>query len=237
MKEVWRGVVTEYGDYRDLYEVSNLGNVRSLDRMCWNGNSWFLKKGRLLKLFKDSNGYFYVQLSKDGKTKHASVHRLVALAFIPNINNLPQVNHKDENKENNRIDNLEWCTHEYNQNYGTKNERASKKRKGTKRSEEAKIKYRKTMKDRGHPMQGRTGKDNPNSKEVMQFSLEGELLQIWGSINEVERNTDFKCSNISVSCKKKKPYRKHFWIYTSDYNKMSHEEFMEIINNYKKKIK
>ena len=236
MKEIWRGIVTEYGDYRELYEVSNFGRVRSLDRMCWNGNSWFLKKGRLLKLLKDSNGYFYVNLSKDGVNKHASVHRLVALAFIPNLNNLPQVNHKDENKENNRIDNLEWCTHEYNQNYGTKKERTSKKMKGAKRSEEAKVKYRETMKDRGHPMLGRTGKDNPTSKEVMQFSLEGELLQIWGSINEVERNTDFKCSNISISCRKKKPYRKHFWIYTSDYNKMTHEEFMEIINNYKKKF-
>ena len=219
-KEIWLTI-----KHNDNYEVSNLGNVRSKKR---NIN---------LKPFTTSNNYLKVKLSKNNKQIDYFVHRLVAQAFIPNPNNLPQVNHKDENKENNRVDNLEWCTHEYNQNYGTKNERLSKKKKGIKWSEEAKQKYRKTMKDRGHPMQGRTGKDNPNSKEVMQFSLEGELLQIWGSINEVERNTDFKCSNISVSCKKKKPYRKHFWIYTSDYNKMSHEEFMEIINNYKKKIK
>ena len=68
----------------------------------------------------DKKHYMEVNLSKNNKVTHYLIHRLVAQAFIPNPNNLPQVNHKDENRENNRVDNLEWCTAEYNTNYGTR---------------------------------------------------------------------------------------------------------------------
>ena len=71
----------------------------------------------------------FVQLYKNGVMKNEHIHRLVALTFIPNPNNLPQVNHKDEDKSNNCVDNLEWCEHKYNVNYGTAIERASKSRK------------------------------------------------------------------------------------------------------------
>lgn len=71
-------------------------------------------------------GYYRLQLSKDNKTTNKQVHRLVAEAFIPNPDNLPCVNHKDENKLNNCVDNLEWCTQEYNNSYGTKGQRISK---------------------------------------------------------------------------------------------------------------
>ena len=82
--------------------------------------------GRALKPVKDKDGYLFVNLYKNGRPKIFKVHRLVAETFIPNPNNLPCVNHKDENKTNNTVENLEWCTHEYNINYGTHNERANK---------------------------------------------------------------------------------------------------------------
>lgn len=86
------------------------------------------KTGRVLKQIKQ-HGYLRVGLCRNGKQKLFSVHRLVAEAFIPNPNNLPCVNHKDENPLNNNVENLEWCTCEYNNNYGTRKERAIKNKK------------------------------------------------------------------------------------------------------------
>lgn len=84
------------------------------------GNVRKTKSERLLKPFDTGRGYLNVKLSKDNIAKTISIHRLVAKAFIENPKNLEQVNHKDENKQNNNVENLEWCTHKYNQNYGTK---------------------------------------------------------------------------------------------------------------------
>ena len=82
-----------------------------------------------MKPSKSTKGYFQLDISLDGRKRkhrvHLAVHRLVAMAFIPNPDNLPQVNHKDENKENNHVDNLEWCTNEYNCHYGTHIERVA----------------------------------------------------------------------------------------------------------------
>lgn len=77
----------------------------------------------MLKLVKSTPGYYIVHLQKDGKAKTVHVHRLVAMAFIPNPNNLPFINHKDETRTNNRVENLEWCTPQYNLRYGTYQER------------------------------------------------------------------------------------------------------------------
>ena len=132
MEEIWKDIV----GYEGLYQVSNCGRVKSLSRYMNNKNGGkSLLKERILKSAYTKKGYLRVGLCKYSKTKPFSVHRLVAQAFIPNPNNLPQVNHKDENKENNFVyinedgtadlekSNLEWCTNEYNSNYGTKNER------------------------------------------------------------------------------------------------------------------
>lgn len=118
-KEIWKAIK----GYEGLYEVSNLGNVRSLDRIDRINHFW---KGNMLKL-KNDKGYYRATLCKDGNKKMFFIHRLVAEAFILNPNNYPIINHKDENPLNNRVENLEWCTHQYNSNYGTCIERRAEK--------------------------------------------------------------------------------------------------------------
>ena len=118
--EVWRPVK----GFEGFYEVSDQGRVRSLDRVVRGANAMsdsyqINLKGRILNKGTALNGYQFVVLSKEGKHKHATVHRLVAEAFIPNPDNLPEINHKDENKANNVVSNLEWCDRSYNVNYGT----------------------------------------------------------------------------------------------------------------------
>ena len=112
--EEWRDVV----GYEGLYEISNFGRVKSLN---------YRKTGEegLLSPQPTSRDYLQVGLSKNGKRKIYSIHRLVAIAFIPNPNDYPEVNHKDEDKSNNCVDNLEWCTSKYNANYGTRSKRQS----------------------------------------------------------------------------------------------------------------
>lgn len=117
MIEDWRAIP----GYEGLYEVSNQGRVRSLDRY---DNIGRMRKKRYIKLLLSSSGYFSVGLSKNGNVTVYLVHRLVVQVFIPNPDGLPQVNHKDEDKTNNSVDNLEWCSAEYNSNYGTARERA-----------------------------------------------------------------------------------------------------------------
>lgn len=106
--------------YEGLYQISNLGRVKSLPR---NGT---INAERILKSTINNSGYNTVILAKQNKCQTHFVHRLVAEAFIPNPDNLSQVNHKDENKLNNDASNLEWCTPSYNVNYGTRNDKASK---------------------------------------------------------------------------------------------------------------
>ena len=108
--EIWAPVK----DFEEFYEVSNEGVVRSKDRICDEGRT---SKGRTIKQWENRRGYKMVTLSKHGKQKHFPVHRLVAIAYLENPENLPCVNHKDENKKNNSVENLEWCDHQYNNTY------------------------------------------------------------------------------------------------------------------------
>ena len=125
MKEIWKDIE----GYEGIYQVSNKGRVKSLKRkICSNSNNH--KYNTLSeKLLKLSGGGKYIQviLCKDGKTSAKLVHRLVAQAFIPNPNNLPCVNHKDENKKNNDVRNLEWCTYKYNNEYNGRIEKCKDK--------------------------------------------------------------------------------------------------------------
>lgn len=117
MEKVWKDIP----GYENIYQVNNFGEVRSYDKYvpCKNGRKFF-SKSRILKLGTHKRGYKTIMLHKDGKVKLWLVHRLVALVFIPNPNNYEQVNHKDEDKTNNRVDNLEWCDNWYNSHYGTR---------------------------------------------------------------------------------------------------------------------
>jgi hypothetical protein len=119
MNEEWRPIPA----YEGLYEVSNLGRVKSLRRTVKRGISYNTVPERILKPFPHRDGYELVKLCKNSNEKTVKVHRLVAESFLNNPRDLPEVNHKDENKGNNNSDNLEWCTRCYNNNYGTRKER------------------------------------------------------------------------------------------------------------------
>lgn len=126
MLEIWKDIK----GYEGLYQVSNLGRIKSLERTIevkTKHSTCRTIKERILKPEKcKSTQYLYVNLNKFGNVKHCTVHRLVAEAFIPNPDNLPQINHLDENRSNNCADNLEWCTNKHNCNYGKHNYNMSK---------------------------------------------------------------------------------------------------------------
>lgn len=157
--------------YEDLYEVSSFGRVRSLDRISSNGHFY---KGQILKQYKDKFGYLSVGLSKNSCIKTYKVHRLVAFAFIYNDDpiNKTQVNHITEDKTYNRFDGLEWCTPFYNTHFGTGIERKIK-----------------------------ATKNHPNkSKQVIQYSLDGEFIRQWPSMLEIQRELCYDASLIGRCC-------------------------------------
>ena len=178
-KEIWKDIK----NYEGLYQVSNLGNVKSL-------NYSHTGKEQILKPPTTKAGYLRVYLYKEGKKrKRFLVHRLVAMAFLDNSDNLPQVNHKDENKKNNCVENLEWCTHTFNMNYGTRLERVAAALKGRIFSTET----RKKM-----SAKATNGK---NSKPVLQIDpVTNEVIAEFPSVNEVHRQLGFSCGNISSCC-------------------------------------
>ena len=165
--EEWRAVA----GYEGLYEVSNLGRVRSLERYVRHNNRPYHIKGGILKNMEGKN-YYYVHLHHhNGTSKKLKVHRLVACAFIPNPNNLPQVNHKNECKLDNRVANLEWVTAKQNCNYGTRNERMR---------EALKI--------------------QPRCKQVEQLTLDYKHVNTYPSIKGAARLTGIDHTTISSCC-------------------------------------
>lgn len=173
MQEIWKDIK----GYEKLYQISNYGNVRSLTHIRSTGKGKCLQKGKTLKPGIQNVGYKFVVLSKNGITKGYRVHRLVAEAFIPNPNNYKYINHKDENKLNNNVNNLEWCTLSYNNAYGTKIERSKKKM------------------------------INTVGRKIRQYDLKGNLIRTWDCIMDAERYLNIKraSSPICACCKKKKP--------------------------------
>jgi hypothetical protein len=122
--EEWRAIT----GYEGFYEVSNLGRVRSVCRYVNSRRCYRLMRGRILRQTNDKDGYKVVTLCKNNIKATARVHRLVAETFIGNPNNLPSINHKDENKANNNVENLEFCTVYYNNTYNNKCFRGGAKR-------------------------------------------------------------------------------------------------------------
>ena len=119
--EIWKDVVW----YEGLYKVSNLGNVKSLDMILpyqrYSKPAKRFRKGKMLTPAKMANGYLRVEMSNNGKHKLNLVHRLVAMAFIPNANNYNEINHINCDKTDNRVENLEWCSSSYNKKHALKN--------------------------------------------------------------------------------------------------------------------
>lgn len=115
--EIWKDIQ----GFENMYQVSNIGKIKSLERTIKTKKGFLRVKERILDGSKDTKGYLQVELKKDGKRNIKVIHRLVAEAFIPNIDNKEQVNHKDGNKLNNNVDNLEWVTCQENIQHAWKN--------------------------------------------------------------------------------------------------------------------
>ena len=169
--EEWRSV----NNYDGLYLVSNMGRIKTIGHYVLRNNNKtpILVKERILKPMVMNNGYCCVKLTKNKQAKTYLVHRLVAEAFIPNPNNYPCVNHKSEVKTENFVDNLEWCSVNYNNNYGTHNTKVS------------------------------VSQTNRNdvSKPVSQFTLEGLFIKTFPSMREANRQLNIPTPNISRCCK------------------------------------
>lgn len=185
--EQWRNIE----GYEGLYQVSDEGRVKSLHReIVYKDGRKKVIEERILHNILSDLGYYHVMLSKDGSPKRYKVHRLVAKAFIPNPNNLPIINHKDENPKNNLVENLEWCDQNYNVHYGTMIERGRKKQ------------------------LNREDKSKPLDKIDM---TTGEILESFKSASEVERNNpQFKTSSVSRCCRGGQ-YLNGKWQTISDY--------------------
>lgn len=195
--EEWRTAVYDGIIYEGLYKVSNLGKTLSL-------NYKNTGKPGLMTPFELPNGYFQVNLSKNGVYKHCYVHRLIAETFLENPENLPEVNHKDEDKTNNFVflnedgsvdkekSNLEWKNHRDNCNHGTRNERIGVANK----------------------IANTNGK---LSKTVLQFTLDGEFVREWPSVGECARN-GFNKGAVAACCRGERKTHKGFrFIYTEDF--------------------
>jgi hypothetical protein len=115
-KEVWNDIK----GYKGYYKISNFGNIKSLDRELDNKRGKFIKKGKLMRPILSLGGYLKINLYIRGKMKTKLIHRLVAINFIRNKSNKKEVNHKDGNKRNNHIDNLEWVTAKENTTHAVK---------------------------------------------------------------------------------------------------------------------
>lgn len=182
--EIWKQV-DGYGGY---YEVSNLGRVRSKERVTdIQSYCHIVRKPKILKGQFNGN-YFRVVMSYEGKYRQVLIHRLVAEAFLPNPNNLPEINHKDEDKTNNNVSNLEWCTRLYNINYGTKKKRHSEFMTKTK------------------------------GRRVCQYTKTGELVNTFESITQASKATGIIHSSINMACvhETQKTAGGYVWRYAED---------------------
>lgn len=187
--EIWKDIP----NYEGYYQVSNMGRVKSLNRVIVMKNGVSRKtKGLILKQkYEERTGYLIATLYKKHKRKDVLVHRLVAQTFIVNSENKRQVNHINEDKTDNRVENLEWMTAKENSNHGTRNERI--------KNTQIKNGYIKKM-----------------SQPILQYDLEGNLIKEWESAREAGRN-GFDRSSIAKCCKGKQKIHKGFvWEYKSE---------------------
>lgn len=183
MKEIWKDIK----GYEGLYQVSNLGRVRSFPRRGTHTN-----KIHILKPGINHKGYLQVGLVNKGKSHSYKVHRLVADAFIQNLNRKEQVNHINGVKTDNRVENLEWCTNKENMKHAWKMGLRSKE----------KTYYH--------------GKEHCNSVSIEQYTLNGEFIKKWYCVRDVERTLGFDNRNLCACCRGKRPTAYGYkWKYAS----------------------
>lgn len=191
-REIWKPVK----GYEGQYEVSNLGGVRSVDRIVpvLNGRLRHIK-GKPITPHKSNTGYYLCDLYKENRRKNVLLHRMVAEAFIPNENNLPCVNHIDNNRENCISDNLEWCTQSYN------------------------MKYSYDTTDRKSKMNWKSGRENKNSKPVLMYSRDGIFIKRFDCICDAERELGI-LNNSIVACLKNryKTAGGYIWKYAESFS-------------------
>lgn len=188
MKEIWKDIP----NYEGYYQASNLGKIRSLNRKVNCGitsNKQVLRKGKVLCAHPNLRKYLTVVLSINNKQKTFTVHRLIAKTFIPNPNNYPQINHIDGNKNNNCVNNLEWCTSKQNIKHSWDN---------------------KLSKTYIHPKGKLTKYSATLCKKVDQFDLQNNFIKTFKSISEASRIMNCSVSNIKDCCHKKQKTAKGF---------------------------
>lgn len=198
MEEIWKDIK----GYEGLYQVSNLGRVRSLN---------YRRTGVTIILppKKINTGYYRITLCKNGKKKRFFLHRLVAIAFVPNPNNYPIVNHKDRNPLNCAADNLEWCTVSYNLSYDSAYERRVTTRR-------ANGNYAITNETREKMRDAKLGIHTANSMKVSQFTKSGEHIATFESMRDASLKTGVCHSSITQVCKgERKTAGGYIWRYAS----------------------
>jgi hypothetical protein len=217
MEEIWKDIQ----GYEGLYQVSNLGRIKSLGRTIKRIGP----KGKIfdrtypekvLKYGKDKKGYYRTVLSLDGINTTVKVHRIVAQTFIPNPENKPQVNHIDGNKTNNRIDNLEWCNNQENQDHSWKTglRKRGKEHWSYGKQPQGFKKYYETHKGIRHPSYGVRGIKNSNSKKVIQYDKCGNYIRQWNSMADIYRELKISTGCVCNCCKgKRKTAGGYVWKY------------------------
>lgn len=172
--------------YEGLYQVSNLGKVKALEKIVWNGKGNVYFSEKILAPTTDKDGYLNLTLHHKGKAKTFKIHRLVAKAFIDNPENKPQVNHKDGNKQNNYVDNLEWVTGKENIQHAYKV-------------------HLMNQDGKNNAMYGRLGADNPNSIPIYQLDIHtNKIIKEFDSLTSAARELQVTPGHICQVCKGKR---------------------------------
>lgn len=190
MEEIWKDIE----GYEGLYQISSYGRVKSLN---------YQNRGveRVLVPKCNNSGRLWVELARDKKRKPMLIHRLVGMAFIPNPNNYPQINHIDENPKNNCVDNLEWCTAEYNIQYSLHSPRrhqlnGERKHRGYKKKTDRVYKKR--------------------TQRIVQLDLSGNVVRVWDNLVSIRHETGWNDWHIEECCKGNRHKAKgYIWRYAS----------------------